>query len=756
MMKNLKLQTKIFLLISVIVFFAFGITIGVLTINVNNLTYDFLISQSDSAAATYKQMVDKEFATTYSLVRNLADTIDRFDAIPVDFRRDYLNALLKKHLEMNTNVLGIWIGFESNALDGKDAAFVNTAQSDATGRFLPYWNRASGSIQIEPIRDYETSDYYQAALKTGAFHITKPFIYKVAGKDVYMLTMAAPIKDATGKTVGVVGADIQLSSLDSMLDKMKPLDAPSGYTALIANNGTIVAHKKKDLIGKIYRDVRPDLDKTYKVTENVQNGVGFSYLDQNFASGEISRVVWNPLFIGDSKTPWSFVTIAPVEAINGKTRPMLLMIVGIGLISFLATLFALSFISKWISQKILYYEAILDAVPMPITVTDLDMKWTFVNKAVEGMIKVDRETIYGHHCSQWNADICNTEKCGIAMLRKGFNTSDFVNAASDHYYRSNVSYIKDKDSKSIGHVEIVTDIDAEKRILMLAKEVQSAIAQIRSGASQLSYASQSLSQGATQQAASIEEISASITEAASQTKQNTENAMSVKQLSQIAKTKVDKGIVVMTDLITAMEGINGSAAEIAKIAKMVEDIAFQTNLLALNANVEAARAGKYGKGFAVVAEEVRSLAVRSGNSAKEAHQMIEDTIHSIGKVNSLVEETSAQLTEVGTSSEEVSILAIQVAQASEEQQHGFDQISRGICLIEEVTQSNTANAEQTASASEELASQVLFLNKLISRFGGETEDESEVKKLPVRETMKKEESKELKISHFDNDDFNKF
>lgn len=109
-----------------------------------------------------------------------------------------------------------------------------------------------------------------------------------------------------------------------------------------------------------------------------------------------------------------------------------------------------------------YFEDILDAIPQPITVTDLDMHWTFVNKAVEKMLGVNRKTIYGKHCSNWKADICNTEKCGIACLRKGQNKSEFQNKESDHWYQTNVSYIQNKKGKKTGHIELVWDIHADR------------------------------------------------------------------------------------------------------------------------------------------------------------------------------------------------------------------------------------------------------------------------------------------------------
>ena len=159
-----------------------------------------------------------------------------------------------------------------------------------------------------------------------------------------------------------------------------------------------------------------------------------------------------------------------------------------------------------------------------------------------------------------------------------------------------------------------------------------------------------------------------------------------------------------------------SSDEIKKVVKVIDDIAFQINLLALNANVEAARAGKYGKGFAVVAEEVRNLAVRSASAVKETTNMVEDSIANIKKGNDIVAVTAKQLADITSGATKVANFLEEIATASKEQALAIDQITGGLDQIDQVTQANTASAEESASASEELASQAQQLKAMISRF----------------------------------------
>jgi methyl-accepting chemotaxis protein len=247
-------------------------------------------------------------------------------------------------------------------------------------------------------------------------------------------------------------------------------------------------------------------------------------------------------------------------------------------------------------------------------------------------------------------------------------------------------------------------------------QINNAVDQVAEGAVQVSQASQSLSQGATEQASSLEEITSSTTEISSQTRQNTDNALKMNSLAKEAQENAEKGNNQMKELVAAMTDINRSAEEINKVVKTIDDISFQINLLALNANVEAARAGKYGKGFAVVAEEVRNLAVRSANSVKETTRMVEEVIGNIQRGNSLVEGSASQLDEIVGGSSQVSVLAEEVATAGREQTQGLEQISLGLNQIDQVTQSNTASAEESASASEELSSQAQQVKAMLARF----------------------------------------
>jgi methyl-accepting chemotaxis protein len=247
-------------------------------------------------------------------------------------------------------------------------------------------------------------------------------------------------------------------------------------------------------------------------------------------------------------------------------------------------------------------------------------------------------------------------------------------------------------------------------------EINNSADQVSSGSNQVSDGSQALSQGTTEQASSIEELTSSITEIAAQTKQNAVNATEANQLALTAKEGAEIGNSHMKEMLKSMEEINESSSNISKIIKVIDDIAFQTNILALNAAVEAARAGQHGKGFAVVAEEVRNLAARSANAAKQTTDLIEGSIKKVEIGTKIAGNTAESLDQIVEGVSKAADLVGEIAIASNEQATAISQINKGIEQVSDVVQNNSATAEQSAAASEELSSQAAMLKNMVGKF----------------------------------------
>jgi methyl-accepting chemotaxis protein len=228
--------------------------------------------------------------------------------------------------------------------------------------------------------------------------------------------------------------------------------------------------------------------------------------------------------------------------------------------------------------------------------------------------------------------------------------------------------------------------------------------QVAASSAQVSSASQSLAEKASQQAAAIEETSSSMNEMADKTRHNAQKANQAARLIENMKNVIASADQAMSQLTHSMDDISHASSETSKIIKTIDEIAFQTNLLALNAAVEAARAGSAGAGFAVVAEEVRSLAMRTAEAAKNTEGLIDGTIHKVHEGSRVVSMSNETFSQVTQSADKVSSLVFDIVNASEEQASGITQINKAINEIGDITQENAANAEESASASLELDS----------------------------------------------------
>jgi methyl-accepting chemotaxis protein/methyl-accepting chemotaxis protein-1 (serine sensor receptor) len=303
----------------------------------------------------------------------------------------------------------------------------------------------------------------------------------------------------------------------------------------------------------------------------------------------------------------------------------------------------------------------------------------------------------------------------IANLQDGMMAQEVANVRSIETQSDTLNVILMLICIAVGILVVVIVLGINRDLLRTATSLSDGASQIAAAASQVSSSSQSLAQGATEQAAAIEETSASTEEINSMARRSTDNSRTTANLVGDSQQRIASANQNLQDMVVAMNDLTESSGKIAKIIKVIDEIAFQTNILALNAAVEAARAGESGMGFAVVADEVRNLAQRSAQAAKDTAVLIEDSIAKTTNSKAKVSQVADAIHAITDEASRIKILVDEVSQGSEEQSRGIEQIGKAINQIEKVTQNAAANSEESAAAAEEMSAQSETLRETIAQ-----------------------------------------
>ncbi len=307
------------------------------------------------------------------------------------------------------------------------------------------------------------------------------------------------------------------------------------------------------------------------------------------------------------------------------------------------------------------------------------------------------------------------------LIAIGQNNMDGQNASIDKISTlTNTVMLTGTIAGAIGAIALglYLSLSITRPVNQIIAELSASSSHVSEAANHIAVASQQLASGSTEQASGLVETTTSLDEMSSMTSRNAENARAANTLSDEANKAAQLGTVSMDQMKTAINDIQKSSEETSKIIKVIDEIAFQTNLLALNAAVEAARAGEAGKGFAVVAEEVRNLAMRSAQAARNTSEMIEESVKNAGNGVEITSKVGKALEQITESVSKTSSLIAEIDSACQEQANGIKQISSAVSDMDRITQVNSANAEESASASEELSAQAGQLLTVVGNLEG--------------------------------------
>lgn len=468
------------------------------------------VAEANYFASEVKAAIEIALDESRALAKALSAVKKDKNALDID--RQDVNSILESVLKSNENFLGVYTLWEPNAFDSLDYMYKNTPTHDETGRFIPYWKRDNGDIVAEPLIDYEfegPGDYYQIPKKTNEEAVIDPYLYN----NVLLMSLVTPISK-NNRFYGITGIDYSLEFIQKMTEKAGLYDEKA-HVSIVSNSGIYAGHSdKKELIGKSIETVYEE-DFAQQVSD-IQKG-----RTRIWNLGDELKV-YVPVRFGNSDSFWQVRLTVPMSIITADAQRQMWTNIIIGivllLISIVLILLVMSKLTRPINRlvdvakdisegnldteitinqtneigdladafgnmqyklrqkinetrqlqkasedKAYWYEQILDSIPFPLSVTDMDMNWTFINKAATDVTGKTRDEAIGKQCSNWNADICGTKKCGIACLRRGEKSSFFTQPSLDKDFQVDTSYLEDANGERIGHIELVQDITKSKR-----------------------------------------------------------------------------------------------------------------------------------------------------------------------------------------------------------------------------------------------------------------------------------------------------
>jgi methyl-accepting chemotaxis protein len=679
---NLNIRTKmiVFILTPVVIIMA-GILI---TLILSARTIAEKQSQAilESIAKEHGSIADAELEIAMDATRTLAQVMQGFEDTPVDERRADFNRMLRLVLESNPNFIGVWTCWEPNALDGMDAEFANTDGNDASGRFIPYWNRFSGQISLVPLEDYTVAgagDYYLLARDSGEEIITEPYSYDVGGKSILLASLVVPIKDSKGEVVGAAGVDVDTSHLQDLFGNTKAYQ--TGYGRLLSAKGVVVTHLDPTRIGKLGGEFE-ETNGT-EIFDTIKKGEVFSGIEYSASLNMDTLKVYAPVFIGKAKTPWMFSIAVPQEEPYQDVNTLITWTVIIGLIGILFVTGVIFFASITVTKPLIQ---------------------------ITGMVK---------DISEGEGDL--TKRLSVA-------SQDEVGKLAE-YFNDFVEKLQLLIQKVAVNTQSVASSSTE--LSAISEETSSAASESRNKSNSVAAAAEEMSTNTISVAAGMEQANTSLHAVATAVEEMTATIGEIARNSEKAHATTEQAAQQVDQFSVVMKGLGQSAQEIGKVTESITSISSQTNLLALNATIEAARAGAAGKGFAVVASEIKELAQQTAAATSEikgkiatiqgstagAVDDIDKIVRVIRDVNEIVMSIAAAIQEQATVTQDI---AGNIAQASSGVRDANSRIAQtstvSASMAKEIADVSSS-VGQMASASIQVQTSALELSQLAEKLG---------------------------------------